>query len=346
VNYRHQFHAGNFADVLKHALLVRLARALQRKPGGLLLLDTHAGRGSYDLAAAAQGDTLARAPEWPDGIGRLWARDDVPPELSEYVALVGKYESEHGGAAGTGDYFVNCRSGFIPDMSGVKPDLHRPIAKCGTPEADTRARGPTASEPLDASKLPVPPPAAPRFYPGSPWLLRELARAQDRVALCELHPEEFETLRAELGGGRGVSAQRLDGYTAVRAMLPPPERRALVLIDPPFEAQDEFGKIVTALGAGLRRLPGGTFAVWYPLTERARTEEFFARLGELGLPPTFTVELTVHPAAAKLRGCGLMVVNPPWQFDREARTLAEWLANALAQSPGGGAELRWLVPER
>jgi len=288
VNYRHQFHAGNFADVLKHALLVRLARALQRKPGGLLLLDTHAGRGSYDLASAAQGDTLARAPEWPDGIGRLWAREDLPAELTEYLAFVRKLDAESGNIAA----------------------------------------------------------AAPRFYPGSPWLLRALARPQDRVVLCELHPEEFEVLRAELGGGRGVSAQRLDGYTAVRAMLPPPERRALVLIDPPFEAQDEFGTIATALSTGLRRLPGGTFAVWYPLTERARTEEFFARLDELGLPPTFTVELTIHPAAAKLRGCGLLVVNPPWQFDREARALAEWLAGALAQSPGGGAELRWLVPER
>jgi 23S rRNA (adenine2030-N6)-methyltransferase len=185
----------------------------------------------------------------------------------------------------------------------------------------------------------------PRFYPGSPWLLRELARAQDRVALCELHPEEFAALRAELGSGRGVSAQRLDGYTAVRALLPPPERRALTLIDPPFEAQDEFEKIAGTLGEGLRRLPGGTFAVWYPLTARARTDEFFARLETMGLPPTFTVEIMVNPAAEKMRGCGLLVVNPPWQFDREARALAEWLASALAQAPGGGAELRWIAPE-
>lgn len=310
MNYRHQFHAGNFADVLKHALLVRLARALQRKPGGLLLLDTHAGRGGHDLAIAAHGDTLPRAPEWPDGIGRLWAREDLPAELTEYLAFAKIFDAE----------------------------------TWGMDEGKVRTQTQTPAEP-NTGKMPVPQPAAPRFYPGSPWLLRELARPQDRVALCELHAEEFAALRAELGGARRVSAQMLDGYTAVRAMLPPPERRALTLIDPPFEAQDEFEKITGALNDGLRRLPGGTFAVWYPLTERARTEEFFARLGEIGLPPAFTAELTVNPAAAKMRGCGLLVVNPPWQFDREARALAEWLVGALAQGPGAAAELRWLVPE-
>jgi 23S rRNA (adenine2030-N6)-methyltransferase len=345
VNYRHQFHAGNFADVLKHALLVRLARALQRKPGGLLLLDTHAGRGGHDLAAAARGDTLPRAPEWPDGIGRLWARADLPVELTEYAALVDKFDRERGGATGDGDHFENCRSGFIPDTSGVKPDLPGPIAACVTPETEAGQTRETAPKTPAMGGTPVPR-QAPRYYPGSPWLLRELARPQDRVALCELHPEEFAALQADFHFSPRVKAQLLDGYTAVRALLPPPERRALVLIDPPFEGQDEFEKVLVALGDGLRRLPGGTFAVWYPLTERARTEEFFARLGELGRPPTFTVEIVVHPAAAKLRGCGLLVVNPPWQFDREARALAEWLAGTLAQSPGGGAELRWLVPER
>jgi 23S rRNA (adenine2030-N6)-methyltransferase len=309
VNYRHQFHAGNFADVLKHALLVRLARALQRKPGGLLLLDTHAGRGGHDLTVAARGDTLPRAPEWPDGVGRLWAHGDLPPELAEYLALVDKFDRERGGAA-------------------------------GVDEAGSRVPAPPDTGKMSVLRQ------APHFYPGSPWLLRELARPQDRLALCELHPEEFAALRTELAIGRGVAAQMLDGYTAIRALLPPPERRALVFIDPPFEAQDEFAQVAAALGEGLRRLPGGTFAVWYPLTARARTEEFFARLGTMGLPPAFTAEITIHPTAEKMRGCGLLVVNPPWQFDAEARALAGWLAGALAQSPGGGATLRWIVPER
>jgi 23S rRNA (adenine2030-N6)-methyltransferase len=290
VNYRHHFHAGNFADVLKHAAIVGLARALQRKPGGLLLLDTHAGRGGYDLAAAAQGGSLARAPEWPEGIGRLAARDDLPESVADYFALTREFDRQRGNSD-----------------------------------------------------------AAPRYYPGSPWLLRAVARPQDRLAFCELQPDECAALRAEFQFSSRISVQQLDGYTALRAMLPPPERRALVLIDPPFESQDEFARIAVGLREGLRRLPGGTFAVWFPLTERAGGVADFDREGGLRaavkLPPTLVVHLEVNPAAPKLKGCGLLIVNPPWQFDRELRLLTEWLAVALAQSPGGGAELRWLVPE-
>jgi 23S rRNA (adenine2030-N6)-methyltransferase len=289
LNYRHQFHAGNFADVFKHTVLVRLARALQRKPAGLLLLDTHAGRGSYDLAAAAQGDSLARTPEWPEGLGRLTGRNDLPAAVAEYLELVREFDRRRG----NGD-------------------------------------------------------APPRYYPGSPWLLQAVARPQDRLAACELQPDEFAALRGEFDHERRVTVQLLDGYTALRAMLPPPERRALVLIDPPFESQDEFALIADGLKEGLRRLPGGTFAVWFPLTERAGVAEFDREGGlrrAVALPPTLVVHLVVNPDAPKLKGCGLLIVNPPWQFDRELAPLAGWLAEALAQTPGGGAELRWLVPE-
>ncbi len=305
MNYRHHFHAGNFADVLKHAVLVRLARVLQRKPGGLLLLDTHAGRGSYDLAAAAQGSSLARAPEWPGGIGRLWARGDLPESVTEYMGLVREFDSQRRGGAGSG------------------PPI---LAENETNNTDT----------------------APQFYPGSPWLLRAVARSQDRVALCELQAGEYAALQAEFQFSPRVSVQQLDGYLALRAMLPPPERRALVLIDPPFESPDEFARIAQGLADGLRRLPGGTFVVWFPLTERAGVAEFDREGGlrrMVNLPPTLVAHLVVNPVAPKLKGCGLLIVNPPWQFDRELLSLAEWLAGILAQSPGGGAELRWLVPE-
>ena len=287
MNYRHHFHAGNFADVFKHALLLRLVRALQAKEKGLLLLDTHAGRGRYDLEGAAQGDTLARQPEWPEGIGRLWDRAGLPAGLGEYVQAVRDFDGRQGSSGGS-----------------------------------------------------------PRFYPGSPWLLQALARPQDRLGLCELQPDECAALRAEFQFSPGVSVQLLDGYTAVRAMLPPPEKRALVLIDPPFEARDEFARIGTALGDALRRLPAGTFAVWYPLTERAGVAEFFDRLRGLPLPPTLVAELVVNPLAPKLRGCGLVILNPPWQFEREAKPLLDYLAGALGQAAGAAAELRWLVPEK
>ncbi len=290
MNYRHQYHAGNFADVMKHVLLRQLLGALQRKDKGFLYLDTHAGRGGYDLAQAATGDTLARVPEWPEGIGRLWGDPaGLPAALADYVAAVRDFDRGAG---------------------NLDPGL--------------------------------------RFYPGSPWIARQRARLQDRLALCEKQPGEAAALRADFAAAGGVTVHETDGYAAVRAMLPPPERRALVLIDPPFEAQDEFAAIGAALRDGLRRLPGGVFAVWYPLTGRARADAFFEVLRELAPPPTLAAELTIAGEASplKLKGCGLVVINPPWQFDREAGPVLEALAVRLAQAPGGAARIDWLVPER
>jgi 23S rRNA (adenine2030-N6)-methyltransferase len=288
MNYRHHFHAGNFADVMKHALLVRLIAALQKKEKGFLYLDTHAGRGCYDLAVAATGDTHARKAEWPDGIGRLWERSDLPAAVAEYVTLVREFDQASG-------------------------NLVSPV----------------------------------RFYPGSPLFARRRARPQDRLALCEKHPAECGALRAEFAREPKVSVQEMDGYVALRALLPPPERRALVLIDPPFEAQDEFAQIAAALAEGLRRFPSGVFAVWYPLTERARVDEFFAAVRALNPPPTLAAELTIagEQAPLKMRGCGLLVINPPWQFDREAAPVLDFLAGVLAQAPGGGGRVDWVVRE-
>jgi len=288
MNYRHHFHAGNFADVCKHALLVQLVRGLQRKEKGFLFLDTHAGRGRYDLSVAERGDSLERKPEHPDGIGRLWNRTDLPEALSEYVALVREFDRQAGNSAD-----------------------------------------------------------APHFYPGSPRLVQAIARPQDRLALCEKHPDEFAMLRDELTFVDRSSVHQIDGYTALRAMLPPLEKRALVLIDPPFEEQNEFAQIVGGLRDGLRRLPGGTFAVWYPLTERARVDAFLDELGALELPPMFIAEVTIagDSAPMKMKGCGLAVLNPPWQIDRVIAPLMPVLAELLAQEPGGSGRLRWLVPE-
>jgi 23S rRNA (adenine2030-N6)-methyltransferase len=289
VNYRHHYHAGNFADVMKHALLVQLVRALQKKDKGFLCLDTHAGRGSYDLAAAATGDTHARTPEWPEGVGRLWTRlaAELPPGVAEYVELARAYDRREGNA---------------------------------TPE--------------------------PRFYPGSPLLVSFIARTQERLVLCERQPEEAAALKERFQFTQGAQVRETDGYGAVRGLLPPLEKRALVLIDPPFEAQNEWAQIVAAVKEGLRRLPGGTFAIWYPLTERAKVDLFFAELRRLELPPTLAAELVVNPPGAKMVGCGLVVVNPPWKFNDEAATTVEFLAPLLAQGSGARGDVLWLVPER
>jgi len=291
MNYRHHFHAGNFADVMKHAVLVQLVRALQKKEKGFLYLDTHAGRGSYDLTLAATGDSTPRQPEWPDGIGRLWPLGPnlLPSSVRDYVSLVRDFDRDAGNLLDT-----------------------------------------------------------PRFYPGSPWIVRRLARPVDRLALWEKHPAECAALRAELNGKDRVSVHELNGYMALRAMLPPPERRAVILIDPPFEEQDEFAQIAGALGEGLERFPAGVFVVWYPLTLRARVEEFFAAVRALRPPPALFGELAVAGEASsiKMKGCGLLVINPPWQFDLEMTPLLEFLARAFAQAPGGTARVEWLVREK
>ena len=290
MNYRHRFHAGNFADVMKHALLVRLVRGMQQKEKGFLFLDTHAGRGRYDLAKASTGDALERQPEWPGGIGKLWQTSLEPPSvLTEYLALVRDFDR---------------RAGNL--------------------------------EPV------------PRFYPGSPWIGCLLARPVDRLALCEKHPAECAALRGEFGGVRRVSVHEVDGYGALRAMLPPPERRGLVLIDPPFEAQDEFAQISNALAAGMRRFPAGVYAIWYPLTTRARVADFLGGIAALQPRTALVIEVTIAPedSLLKMKGCGIVVLNPPWLFEQDASSIVADLAIRLAQEPGGSSRVEWLVRER
>jgi len=289
MNYRHHFHAGNFADVVKHALLVRLVAAMQRKDKGFLYLDTHAGRGGYDLEIAGQGDSLIRQPEWPQGIGRLWTAKKLPVFLQDYLASIRLYDRQQGNLG-----------------------------------------------------------EQPRFYPGSPVLVSSLLRPQDRMALCEHQPDECEILRSTMARTDRCSVQNMDGYVALRAMLPPPEKRALVLIDPPFESGDEFSSIVRAVRDGLRRLPGAVMAIWYPFTKRARAENFYAQLRELDLPPTALAEFVVagESTSMKMPGCGVVLINPPWRFDAEATPGLAGLAGLLAQDSGATGRYWWLVPER
>ena len=289
MNYRHQFHAGNFADVMKHAVLVQLLRAMQQKEKGLLYLDSHAGRGCYDLTVGSKGDTRPRDPEWPQGIGRLWSRLDLSPKLMEYLSIVRRFDHSRG----------------------------------------NRETGP-------------------RFYPGSPCIARALVRTQDRIALFEKHPEEFAALTEEFQFASRASVQALDGYVGLRAMLPPPERRALVLMDPAFEAQDEFEQVAAALRDGLKRLPAGVFVIWYPLTERARVKIFLEALTLFPAPPTLNLELTIagEQSGMKMRGCGLVVLNPPWKFDLSVEPMLRELAEIFSQGAGSGYRVDWLVPEK
>jgi 23S rRNA (adenine2030-N6)-methyltransferase len=284
MNYRHAFHAGNFCDVFKHALLLPLVRGLQRKEKGFLFLDTHAGTGIYDLNSAAAARTL----EFTDGIGKLWSRVDLPGGLREYVELVRRF------------------------------NLMR-----GAPEQ------------------------ALRFYPGSPRFAAALLRPQDRLALTELQPDDCETLRTEFARDRRVSVQCIDAYSALRAFLPPPERRALVLIDPPYEDHNEVVRIHAAMDDALTRFPSGTYLIWYPIKDQAGASAFKSLLCTLPLPPTLAVEFTAYAndPRDRLNGCGLVVLNPPWQIADELAALAAAVCDQLALETGATTGLEWLKEE-
>jgi 23S rRNA (adenine2030-N6)-methyltransferase len=289
MNYRHHYHAGNYADVFKHTLLLLLIRAMQRKEKGFLYLDTHAGRGGYDLSVpSVLPDGRSREPEHPAGIGRLWGAADLPPVLQDFVALVRRFNDRNGA---TGEEL--------------------------------------------------------KHYPGSPWIAKLLLRAQDRMALCELREDDAEALDFEFARESRVTVQVLDGYTGLKALLPPPEKRALVLIDPPFEAKSEFAAVARGLKDALKRLPGAVVAVWYPITERASTAELHQTLVGLAVPALFA-ELTIAGDASlvRMKGCGLLILNPPWQIDREIRALLPALRERLKLDAGAATACDWLVPEK
>lgn len=285
MNYRHAYHAGNFADVVKHAVLALLVEHLRAKPAPFCVLDTHAGIGRYDLASAE----ALRTGEAAAGILRAFAaRDRLPVSLAPYLEAV---------SALNGD---------------------------GQRKPDDR----------------------PRWYPGSPRLVRALMREEDRLVLVELHPEDAATLKREFSGDRQVAIHRMDGYLALKAHLPPRERRGLVLVDPPFEAPDEFGRLVDGLLLAHRRWPGGIKALWYPIKERPAVWRFHDALERSGVPKLLSIEVTVHPEDThqRLNGTGLIVANPPWRLEE---TLGEALPALHREmgAEGGGVRIEWLVPE-
>ena len=267
MNYRHAFHAGGFADVMKHALLVRLVRGLLRKPAPFAVLDTHAGVGRYELDIGP----ATRTGEWRAGIGQLL--ENPPPPLADYVQIV-------------------------------------------------RAR----------------------LYPGSPMLVRALLRPDDRLICCELHPEDAASLRRLFARDPQVAVHHRDGYEAVGALLPPVQRRGLVLLDPPYERADEFARVVAALEAARHRFPAGVLAAWYPIKHRAPVRAFHDSLRASGLRDLVVAELLLHEPlnASRLNGAGLLVSAPPFGFEPAAAEILTSLAERLG---GNSGEVVRLVDE-
>jgi 23S rRNA (adenine2030-N6)-methyltransferase len=281
MNYRHAFHAGNFADVHKHCILVRVLLHLRFKPAAFRVIDTHAGSGRYDL----RGPEATRGGEWRQGIERVWqARDGGAAH-----ALIGPY---------------------LDAVAALNPD----------------------------GEL--------RFYPGSPLIAQSLLRAQDRLIACELEPGAAAALRAVMRGDRRCKALAVDGWTAASAYLPPPERRGLVLIDPPFEDASDFTQLSDILAVAHRKWPTGTYLLWYPIKDHGAPDALARRLRKLSVPDILRCELTLGPPRADggLVGSGLIVVNPPFTLERDLRVLMPALCPLMA--PDAAAKTDWLAKER
>jgi 23S rRNA (adenine2030-N6)-methyltransferase len=272
VNYRHAYHAGNFADCFKHALLIALLDSMARKPAPFFVLDTHAGAGWYDLDAEAS----RRSNEADAGIRRLLRSRS--PALTRYLALVTQLE----------------------------------------------------------------------LYPGSPALIRAALRPSDRLACCELHPVEALSLRRRFGQDARVEVHERSGWEALGGLLPPKERRGLVFIDPPFERRDEFFVLLDGLRVGHRRFGHGIFAAWYPLKQLATVRSFHAGLATSGIQDVVAVELRLSDSTTsdRLNGCGLAVVNPPHQFEDQARLITDAvLEGVVGQETGARTAVIRLTDE-
>jgi 23S rRNA (adenine2030-N6)-methyltransferase len=297
MNYRHAFHAGNFADVVKHAVLSRLLVHLCRKPAPYRAIDTHAGAGLYDLA----GPEAARSGEWRSGIGRLM--DTANPGAAIPAAGLPASATEE-----------SLRSLLAPYLGAV--------AACNPPGRLTA-------------------------YPGSPALMRAFLRAQDRLVACELEPNAAASLKRNFGQDRRIKLIAIDGWTALNAYVPPKERRGLALIDPPFEDSGDFPRLAQGLEAAHRKWAGGTYLLWYPIKAREQPDALARRLRRSGIGKILRAEVSIAPLVdpARLSGCGLIVVNPPWTLEQELHIMLPALVPILAGGDRGGARIDWISGE-
>ena len=280
MNYRHAFHAGNHADVLKHLVLSRLLALLAKKDAPYAYLDSHAGIGLYDL----RGDQASRTGEWLEGIQRVWQADDVPALFDDYLGVI----------------------------RALNPD----------------------------GQL--------RYYPGSPEVARELSREQDRLQLNEKHPEDGQLLKANMKYDRRVAVHLGEGWHVPRALLPTAQKRAVLLIDPPFEQADELQRCAQALQESIARMRQAVVAIWYPIKDQRQLKRFYQDLQGTGAPKLLRVELLVHAADnadVGLNGSGLAIANPPWGLEDELRSVLPWLGQNLGQTQGGW-KLDWLIEEK
>jgi len=183
-------------------------------------------------------------------------------------------------------------------------------------------------------------------YPGSPWLIRHMIREQDRMALCELHPQEFEALRGMIRSERRVSLHKRDGLDAMKAMLPPKERRGLLLIDPAYEVKSEYEAVADAVIRTHHHWREGVYAIWYPLLAAGNHEKLLNMLKRSGIRKVLNCTLSIDGEDAPgMFGSGMIVINPPWKLDQDMKVVLPWLVKILGRDERGDSSVRWLVPE-
>jgi 23S rRNA (adenine2030-N6)-methyltransferase len=279
LSYRHAFHAGNHADVLKHLVLIQLLRYLNQKETPYMYIDTHSGAGVYALDTGY----AAKNTEYETGIARLWDRKDMPEAVADYVQLV-------------------------------------------------KAMNPSGKM---------------RYYPGSPYCADKIAREQDRLRLFELHPsdgkilqENFRKVESHAAAqgqrpstrGTRVLIQKADGFASLKALLPPPSRRALVLIDPPYEVKEDYRHVKNTLADALARFATGTYAVWYPMLQRMESRQMPDKLKRLPGNGWLNVTLSISgpaPDGFGLHSSGMFVINPPWTLEPLLREVMPYLVKVL-----------------
>lgn len=175
-----------------------------------------------------------------------------------------------------------------------------------------------------------------RYYPGSPLIAKFFARGKDRIVACELHPEEYQALRNTFAGEKQVAVHHVDGFHALKAFLPPPEKRGIVLIDPPYESTEDYTRIVHSVHSALKHWSGGVFAIWYPIKEKMITERFYRSLKTNLQQPILAIDLMIYPEIPNhLNGCGLAIINPPYEFDQKIKEIGPWLATTLGMNGAG-----------
>jgi 23S rRNA (adenine2030-N6)-methyltransferase len=285
MNYRHHFHAGNFADVMKHVLLLQILSRLNQKDKPYRYIDTHGGAGKYDLSTSA----AQKSGEFLNGIHRLVKLDDsitrqAPEGVKQYLKIVEDMRAGSGKGA----------------------------------------------------------------YPGSPWFALEGMRDIDKATIFEMQRDVFQQLYMNIRDRRAGLHER-DAYEGLLGVIPPKEKRGLVMIDPPYEVErKDFPQLVELIAAAYRKWPTGVFAIWYPIKDRAMIDRFEKKMMKTGIRRQLVCEVCVWPddTPVGLNGCGLLVINPPWKFSEDADEALQWLFPHLKMSENGGhAAVRWLVGE-